>query len=421
MHGGLAHSQEAPERSSSALSSNLVRRLPYYALGLLAFYVIHTISLIGKSEGWLLDGAGRYWLNDFSGVWTAGDVTNRGFPEWAYDIAKLCREQIALRGAPSEGCYPWPYPPHVLPLAAALANLPLIAAMLVWLGLTASCFSAVARLITGSWHGVVLMLAGPATLNILYTGQNGFLSAALVGAGLMLLPNRPVLAGVAFGMLAYKPHLGLLIPLALLAAGQWRTLVVASLTVASVVVASMATQGLEIWHLFVLQLGNVASVMQSHFDPSKLRSIFGMLQTFGLPAGPALAIHTVLAVVIAGLVMLAWRSRMAGDLKAAVLAAAIPMASPYVFAYDLAILCIAQAFFVRHALARGRLATRELGGLAVVNILQPASGGLAGLLLIGLILRCAGDYRPSARPGSPLHHPEPPALPGNDASSIRQP
>jgi arabinofuranan 3-O-arabinosyltransferase len=421
MHGGLAHSQEAPERSSSAPSSDLVRRLPYYALGLLAFYVIHTVSLIGKPEGWLLDAAGRYWLNDFSGVWTAGDVTNRGFPEWAYDVAKLCREQTALRGAPSEGCYPWPYPPHVLPLAAALANLPLVVAMLVWLGLTASCFGAVARLITGSWQGVVLMLAGPATLNILYTGQNGFLSAALVGAALLLLPSRPVLAGVAFGMLAYKPHLGLLIPLALLAAGHWRTVVAAGLTVASVVLASIAFQGLEVWHLFILQLGNVASLMQSHFDTSKLRSIFGLLQTFGLPAGPALAVHTLLAIVVAGLVILAWRSRMASDLKAAVLAAAIPMASPYVFAYDLAILCIAQAFFVRHALARGRFAMTEFGGLAVVNILQPANGGLAGILLIGLILRGAGDHRPAERPGSPLRHLERTALASTDASSARQP
>jgi len=363
---------------------------------LLAFYVIHTVSLIGKPEGWLLDGSGRYWLNDFSGVWTAGDVTNRGFPEWAYDIAKLCREQIALRGAPSEGCYPWPYPPHVLPLAAVLAQLPLVPAMLLWLGLTASFFGAVAHRITGSWQGIVLMLAGPATLNILYTGQNGFLSAALIGAGLVLLPNRPILAGVAFGMLAYKPHLGLLIPLALVAAGHWRTVVAASLTVGLVVVGSIAAQGLELWHLFILQLGNVASVMQTHFDTSKLRSIFGLLQTLGLPTRPALAVHTLIAIVIAGLVFLAWRSRMAGDLKAALLAAALPLVSPYVFAYDLAVLCIAQAFFVRHALARRGLALSECGVLAVATALQPLSGGLAGLLLIALVLRRAGDHRPEA-------------------------
>ena len=83
-----------------APSPELLRRLPYYALGLLAFYLIYTLSLIGKPDGWLLDGTGRYWLNDFAGVWTAGDVTNRGLPERAYDIAGLCAEQVALRGAP---------------------------------------------------------------------------------------------------------------------------------------------------------------------------------------------------------------------------------------------------------------------------------------------------------------------------------
>ncbi len=398
-----ARVDRASHARSTAPSPELLRRLPYYALGLLAFYLIYTLSLIGRPEGWLLDGSGRYWLNDFAGVWTAGDVTNRGLPERAYDIAKLCAEQVALRGAPMAGCYPWPYPPHVLPLAATLATLPLIPAMLLWLGLTASVYGAVARLITGSWQGVALMLAGPATLNILYTGQNGFLSAALIGGGLMLLPTRPVLAGVVFGLLAYKPHLGLMIPLALIAAGHWRTIAAAGSTVAVVVVASMALHGLELWNLFFLQIGNVASVMQTHFDTSKLRSLFGLLQTLGLPAGPALVIHTVLALAVAGVVIVVWRSQLAHDLKAALLATAITMASPYVFAYDLAALCVAQAFLVRHALKHGGIAMPEFAGLAAVNVLQPLSGGLAGLLLVGLVLWRASE--PSAErtsPGAPL-------------------
>ena len=43
-----------------------------------------------------------------------------------------------------------------------------------------------------------------------------------VGGGLLLLDRRPVLAGILFGALCYKPHFGMLIPVALAASGRWR-------------------------------------------------------------------------------------------------------------------------------------------------------------------------------------------------------
>ena len=48
-------------------------------------------------------------------------------------------------------------------------------------------------------------------------GQNGFLTAALLGGALHWLDRRPWLAGVLIGCLAYKPQFGVLIPVALLA------------------------------------------------------------------------------------------------------------------------------------------------------------------------------------------------------------
>ena len=63
----------------------------------------------------------------------------------------------------------------------------------------------------------MLALAFPATFINLFHGQNGFLNAALLGAALLALDRRPVVAGILFGLLSYKPHLGLLVPLALLA------------------------------------------------------------------------------------------------------------------------------------------------------------------------------------------------------------
>jgi len=56
------------------------------------------------------------------------------------------------------------------------------------------------------------------------------LTAALAGAALLSLERRPILAGVFIGLLAIKPHLALLFPVALIAIGAWRTLLAAAVT-----------------------------------------------------------------------------------------------------------------------------------------------------------------------------------------------
>ena len=70
---------------------------------------------------------------------------------------------------------------------------------------------------------LLLALAFPAVLVNLGHGQNGFLTAALLGGALVVLDRRPIVAGILFGLLVYKPQFGLMIPLALVAGGHWRT------------------------------------------------------------------------------------------------------------------------------------------------------------------------------------------------------
>ena len=69
----------------------------------------------------------------------------------------------------------------------------------------------------------VMFLAFPAVFLNAAHGQNGFLSAALLGGGLLIMDRRPLLAGVCFGAMAFKPHLALAIPFALIFARRWMT------------------------------------------------------------------------------------------------------------------------------------------------------------------------------------------------------
>src|SRR5438105_147271 len=77
-------------------------------------------------------------------------------------------------------------------------------------------------------------------------GQNGFLTATLLGGGLIFLERRPILAGVLLGLLAYKPQFGLLIPLVLLATGRWTAIAAATVTVLSACSATLIVFGPEV-------------------------------------------------------------------------------------------------------------------------------------------------------------------------------
>ena len=80
------------------------------------------------------------------------------------------------------------------------------------------------------WHDnfwLLLALAFPAVFVNIGHGHNGFLTAALIGAGLLMLDRRPILAGILFGLMAYKPQFGVLIPLVLAATGRWRAFLAA--------------------------------------------------------------------------------------------------------------------------------------------------------------------------------------------------
>jgi len=114
-------------------------------------------------------------------------------------------------------------------------------------------------------------------------GQNGFLTAALLGGALHWLDRRPLLAGVLIGLLAYKPQFGVLIPLALLANGRWSSIGAAAATVAALVAVSYVTLGSEVWHAFANSTTFTRTVVleQGGTGWEKIQSIFSAARMWG--------------------------------------------------------------------------------------------------------------------------------------------
>ena len=192
--------ETAPELRRPGLFTRSTRQCPssraadkpsVFAIALIAFWALALATGIGTPQGWITNSHGMPIDGDYMGVYAAGKFTLHGEPLAAYDWERHKAAQHELDGNPNGDFYPWPYPPSLLFVAAALALLPYYFSMLTWTLATFAAFFAAIAHITTSRRDMLLMLAAPAAWLNLYIGQNGALTAALVGFGLILLPAAP--------------------------------------------------------------------------------------------------------------------------------------------------------------------------------------------------------------------------------------
>ena len=167
---------------------------------------------------------------DFVSFYAAGGLADVGTPQLAYDQTAhyAAEERAAQPGIVYNFFF---YPPTFLLLCSSLARLPYLLAFAAFEAVTLGLYLIVIRRILGE-HGsavFVLILAFPPVLWTIGLGQNGFLTAGLLGLATLLVDRRPLAAGFLFGALCCKPHFALLVPVALAAGGRWRALAAAAL------------------------------------------------------------------------------------------------------------------------------------------------------------------------------------------------
>jgi alpha-1,2-mannosyltransferase len=367
-----------------------------YSLILLGLYGIAVVGWVALSDGWV-DRNGKPVGTDFSSFYAAGSLVLEGRAGDVYNMAAHFAREQQIFGAATP-YYGWLYPPLFLFVATPLALLPYPLALIAWQGATFTLYLAVIAAILrqprhqGSAIARVWLLvaaAFPAVFINLGHGQNGFLTAGLLGAALLVLPQRPVLSGILFGLLAYKPQFGLMIPFALLAGGQWRTMIAAGLTVTALAAATTLAFGPEIWWVFAASTETARKLLLEQGDVGfeKLQSVFAAIRLWGGGISLAYAIQGAASLITICGVAWMWRSSGDRNLKAALLMVATLLGSPHVLDYDLTIVGPAMAFMVASIYARGGLLDYEISLMAVAWITPLVARGIAGAsgLPIGLI------------------------------------
>ena len=139
------------------------------------------------------------------------------------------------------------------------------------------------RAIVGRPFGLLLAAAFPVVFTNTLVGQNGFLTASLIGGTLYLMPVRPVLAGICLGLLSYKPQYGLLFPLVLIAASQWTVFVTAAIVAVAMALLSWFAFGTESWQAFFhwMPMFSQAFLTEGRAPWGKMQSVFALVRYFG--------------------------------------------------------------------------------------------------------------------------------------------
>jgi hypothetical protein len=273
-----------------------------------------------------------------------------------------------------------------------VAAIPYAWGLSVWLVAGLAAYLAAMRAILPQPETLLTAAAFPAVFVNIGHGQNGFLTAALLGGALHWLDRRPWLAGLLIGGLAYKPQFGVLIPIALLAGRRWSTIGAAIVTLTVLVAASFATLGGSVWQAFADSLNFTQTVVleQGGTGFEKIQSIFSALRMWGAGVELAYAAQVALALMLAASLAWLWRSDAAFELKAAGLATGSLLATPYVLDYDLVVLAVAIGFYARHGLNRG-FRSFEISLLAAAWSVPLLSRGIAGTtgIPLGLLVMLA--------------------------------
>jgi hypothetical protein len=307
--------------------------------------------------------------------------------------------------------HPWVYPPTFLLLFVPFGMLPPLASLVVFLLSGLIVLLAAASLYAGRgqprWILLFSLVLCPAVPFNVMTGQNAFFTSALLVAGFGLIGRFPVLAGALLGILSFKPQLWLMVPVALLAARQWRACAGAAASALILALASLVVFGPEIWRAWFGLMTGMDEAYRAWVANGRLNgmSVFACATWLGAPARAADLAQWVAIAVAAAAVYRVFRRPAAVALQLAALLAATMLAAPHSSTSDAVLLALASSLYVT-APRRGPLPPLQIALAAAVWIsplFNPPSvfrpGSLTPLLILLLLGSIIAEVRDGEIPG----------------------
>lgn len=340
--------------------------------------------------------------SDFQAFWSAGRLVLSGAAADAYDPAVMAGVQAK---AGLRDVFAFVNPPPMLLAVWLLALLEYPLAWVAWVAATYGVWLVVTRRLAPelTWP----IAAFPGALVAAWHAQTGFFTSIFQGLAALWLRERPFCAGLCIGALVVKPQLALLFPVALLAARLWRVIAGAAVSVAGLLLLSWLLLGSETMLAYPQSWAVSDYLLRTGSDEFFLRQVtpYAMVRVMA-GHGAALTVQAAVTLAMAALTWRAWARAGPYEGKLALLFAATPLATPYLFSYDLPFLIIPLCWLVREhrSAALGNWERPVLLALYLSPLVTRAMALPAGLNPMPLVLLAlvALIWRRLQQPSTPI-------------------
>ena len=309
---------------------------------------------------------------EFRIFWTGSYMALHGELSDIYNNSQF--EAAERRLAGTEKGHVWLYPPPFLLMVLPLSLLPFLASLGLWVVVTLSCYVLVLRRICPQPYVILWMVFFPGIVSNFMVGHNGFLSGALLGGGLLFMNSSPILAGILLGLSFYKPQLGILIPLALLAGRRWNILGITAIAWVSIGIASALIFGPDTWLQFWRNLPLAEKMTDTPRFWERMPTMYAAARAAGNGTLIAWTLQGIMMLGVMAGVYWVWSGNASAASRGSILVLGILLFTRYAFIYDYAILAIPLAWLWQEGQTTGWLSLEK--PLLLYGWVMPAMSSL---------------------------------------------
>jgi alpha-1,2-mannosyltransferase len=342
--------KEAKSSSWIALASAKLSSRRLRAQAAVLALVLWGAVAVDYSLPGLFDRAGNIKFQDFLQFPIAARLIATGNADQLYDDEVLARGIRAISGRDTRVYLQYFYGPQVALPFIPLGALPFLIQAGIWVALSLLIYFGCVYLIwkrcaaLRSYRALVALcaLAYPPLFHFFVRGQlSAIVLVCFTGAYLAFAAQRDFLAGVALGVLAFKPQFLVAIPLILLFAQAWKVL--------SGIMISAAAQLTLTWLYFgrAIMLAYFTRLLHSASHPGSTELIFSPIQMHSLhsfweiliPWRPGVwVLYLLSSFAVIGIAAAIWKSSVPVAFRFSALMFAAVLVNPHIYIYDLLML-----------------------------------------------------------------------------------
>jgi hypothetical protein len=349
-----------------------------------------TVLAIDFAVAGPMDRLGKVKGTDFLHFYVIGSLVHEHRWNELYDVrAQLARTE-AIAPQSKEILFLPVESPQMALMFAPLAMFEYTTALALWLGVGLLLYAASCVLlwrdctILHRYRDIVMAacIGFPGLFSAVLHGQTAWLALlCIVGALVALRRGRRFVAGLALGMMVFKPHWALVAGVVFLCAGEWRVVAGSVVAVVAQLVLVYATAGSAVMDAYWRMLRTLPRIV-TLLEPTPVDSLKGYFQVLVPWPSVALALYGAAAVCVIATAARTWRSGAALDLRLACLVMAIILTNPHVNAYDLLLLTpvlfLVASWYLEHARQDTRM--RAVPVLLVLLFMTPILAGVPPII-----------------------------------------